>query len=190
MGGRAGNQIRIIGGQWRGRRLSFPTAAGLRPTSDRMRETLFNWLAPVLPGASCLDLFAGSGALGFEAASRGAARVVMNDRECEVAEALRAARAVLDAHQVEIYSLDMADCLARCDETFDIVFLDPPFARPELLDAALDRLVGMQRLRDGALIYVEQPRTRAADPLPAGCRLHRRKQAGAVDYRLYRCGAG
>ncbi len=186
MSDQAGNQIRIIAGQWRGRRLSFPSAAGLRPTSDRMRETLFNWLAPVLPGASCLDLFAGSGALGFEAASRGAAHVFMNDKDPDVVKALQATRKALAARQVEISCLDMTACLARGDDLFDIVFLDPPFAHPALLGMAIKQLDQARRLKAGSLVYVEQPRSQNFAPPSSAWHLYRDKQAGAVDYRLYR----
>ncbi|HJV94446.1 MAG TPA: 16S rRNA (guanine(966)-N(2))-methyltransferase RsmD, partial [Albitalea sp.] len=119
-------RLRIIGGRWRGRRLEVPESEGLRPTPDRVRETLFNWLGRDLSGLACLDLFAGSGVLGFEAASRGAARVVMVERERETLEQLRANRAALDALQVEIVPGDAFEYLARGGERFDVVFLDPP----------------------------------------------------------------
>jgi 16S rRNA (guanine966-N2)-methyltransferase len=180
------NQVRIIAGRWRGRRLAFPDIEGLRPTSDRMRETLFNWLAPVLPGARCLDLFAGSGALGFEAASRGASRVVMNDRNAQVVSALQASRAQLAAEQVEVLSGDVRRCLTRAGGPFDLVFLDPPFAQPGLLQEAVMLLNQAGRLNPGAYIYVELPANRPADGIPASWELHRQKQAGAVSYRLYR----
>lgn len=185
MGARS-NQVRIIAGQWRGRRLTFPAIDGLRPTSDRVRETLFNWLSPVLRGARCLDLFAGSGALGFEAASRGAAAVVMNDRNAQVVSALRRSRELLAAGQVEVLGGDMRDCLDPAREGFDLVFLDPPFARPGLLDEAIDLLRQPQRLKAGAFIYIELPANRRLDNLPESWELYREKHAGAVSYRLYR----
>ena len=120
------NQVRIIAGQWRGRKLSFPDVTGLRPTSDRIRETVFNWLATSLPGASCLDLFAGSGALGFEAASRGATRVVMVDRNRDVVRALRDNRQRLSASMIKIVQQDAENYLSAADGQFDVVFLDPP----------------------------------------------------------------
>ncbi len=187
MSARAANQIRIIAGQWRGRRLSFPDVEGLRPTSDRLRETLFNWLAPVLPGARCLDLFAGSGALGFEAASRGASRVVMVDCDSQVVSGLQESRALLGATQVEVLRGRMQSALAQTEKSFDIVFLDPPFAQPGLLDAAVSLLVQTQRVTADGWVYVEQPRSRCIEGVPPHWRLFRHKQAGAVSYRLYRC---
>jgi 16S rRNA (guanine966-N2)-methyltransferase len=184
--GTKSNQVRIIAGQWRGRKLAFPDIDGLRPTSDRIRETLFNWLAPVLPGASCLDLFAGSGALGFEAASRGAARVVMNERNPLVVRALQDSKARLAADQVEVLGGDAQNCLARCVGPFDVVFLDPPFSQPHLLAATADLLARGNFLKDGTYIYVETPSDADFNDLPAGWQLYRQKQAGAVSYRLYR----
>jgi 16S rRNA (guanine966-N2)-methyltransferase len=180
------NQVRIIAGQWRGRRLTFPGTEGLRPTSDRMRETLFNWLAPVIAGARCLDLFAGSGALGFEAASRGASRVVMSDRDATVVRALQTSRQQLAANQVELLGGDMRDCLAQAGKGFDVVFLDPPFAQPGLLGEAIGLLSQPGRLSPGAFIYLELPLQRRLDDLPADWKLYREKQTGAVAYRLYR----
>jgi len=184
--GTKSNQVRIIAGQWRGRKLAFPDIDGLRPTSDRIRETLFNWLAPVLPGASCLDLFAGSVALGFEAASRGAARVVMNERNPLVVRALQDSKARLAADQVEVLGGDAQNCLARCVGPFDVVFLDPPFSQPHLLAATADLLARGNFLKDGTYIYVETPSDADFNDLPAGWQLYRQKQAGAVSYRLYR----
>lgn len=180
------NQVRIIAGQWRGRRLTFPDVEGLRPTADRIRETLFNWLAPVLPGSRCLDLFAGSGALGFEAASRGASKVVMNDLSPVVAGALKANRERLQAERIEIFCGQPRACLERLQGAFDVVFLDPPFARPKLLPEAIELLTGLRCLRAGAYIYVELPANRSCEAVPPDWGLHREKRAGAVDYRLYR----
>jgi 16S rRNA (guanine966-N2)-methyltransferase len=163
------NQVRIIAGQWRGRKLGFPDVAGLRPTPDRVRETLFNWLAPVLPGAHCLDLFAGSGALGFEAASRGAARVVMVER------------------QVDVIQGDAKRYLARLSARFDVVFLDPPFSGHDLLVETLGLLQCGHYLNDGAHIYVETAADPGAGEVPADWEPWRQKRAGAVCYRLYRC---
>ena len=129
-------RLRIVGGEWRGRRLPVLDQPGLRPTPDRVRETLFNWLAPLITGARCLDLFAGSGALGFEAASRGAGRVVMIEKSANVVRVLRENRLLLDARQVEVIHADAGPWLAGQAEPFDLVFLDPPFCRgpagPEL----------------------------------------------------------
>ena len=155
--------MRIIAGQWRGRKLAFPDAGGLRPTSDRMRETLFNWLQPVLPGASCLDLFAGSGALGFEAASRGAAKVVMLDSARDVVGALQENAKLLSASTVQVCQQDAASYLATGPRPFDVVFLDPPFDSPELMLHSLARLSAPGWLAPGAWVYVETPSTAAED---------------------------
>src|SRR4051812_41703413 len=119
------NRVRIIAGQWRSRLVRFPEAPGLRPTPDRVRETLFNWLGQHLDGLSCLDLFAGSGALGFEALSRGARRVVMVERDRATAAALRASAQSLEAANVEIIESDAMRFLAQPREAFDVVFVDP-----------------------------------------------------------------
>ena len=124
------NEVRIVGGTWRSRRIRFAPREGLRPTPDRVRETLFNWLGQDLTGLSCLDLFAGSGALGFEAASRGAARVVMVERDRAAFEALRTNKAALDARQVELVRGDALEFLGGHSSNaglFDVIFLDPPF---------------------------------------------------------------
>lgn len=180
------NQVRIIAGQWRGRKLGFPDVAGLRPTSDRIRETLFNWLAPVLPGAQCLDLFAGSGALGFEAASRGAARVVMVECDPGVVRAMQGTRERLGACQVDVIQDDARRYLARLSARFDVVFLDPPFSRHDLLVEMIGLLQGGHYLNDGAYIYVETAAEPGAGEVPANWEAWRQKRAGAVCYRLYR----
>jgi 16S rRNA (guanine966-N2)-methyltransferase len=121
------NEVRIVGGTWRSRRIRFTPRLGLRPTPDRVRETLFNWLGQDLTGLAVLDLFAGSGALGFEAASRNAARVVMVERDRASFEALRANKALLDARQVELVLGDALEFVSGGKGLFDVIFLDPPF---------------------------------------------------------------
>ncbi|MFP5381905.1 MAG: 16S rRNA (guanine(966)-N(2))-methyltransferase RsmD [Gammaproteobacteria bacterium] len=174
----AANRVRIIGGQYRRRLLDFPGTTGLRPTPDRVRETLFNWLGQDLPGWSCIDLFAGSGALGFEAASRGAARVVMIERERAAREALEKNRATLGAGTVEIVFADALAWLANRRETFDLAFVDPPFdsglAAPALAAVA-------SRIRPGGQIYVEQG---AAVEAPPGFIIHRSGRAGRSHFAL------
>jgi 16S rRNA (guanine966-N2)-methyltransferase len=156
------NQVRIIAGQYRRRLLRFPDVPGLRPTPDRVRETLFNWLGQDLTGLVCLDAFAGSGALGFEAASRGAARVLMLERDAQALAALRANARELDAQAVEVLAADGVAYLNGAGDTFDVIFLDPPFAAG-LLDAALASAA--TRLRPGGRIYAESPRTLPAERL-------------------------
>ena len=168
----AANRVRIIGGQYRRRLLDFPGSAGLRPTPDRVRETLFNWLGQDLPGWSCLDLFAGSGALGFEAASRGAGRVIMIERERAAFDALEKNRAVLGASQVEILRADALAWLANNRETFDLAFVDPPFdsglAEKVMADLAV-------HLKSGGQAYVEQGSEVVAPP---GFIIHHSGRAG------------
>jgi len=146
------NQVRIIGGQWRRRILHFPDVSGLRPTPDRVRETVFNWLGQRLDGLRCLDLFAGSGALGFEAASRGARAVVMVERDRAAMAALKKNREMLGATQVELVPADGLRWLAGGDDRFDLIFLDPPFSA-DLLPAALAGAA--TRLAPEGKIYAE-----------------------------------
>jgi 16S rRNA (guanine966-N2)-methyltransferase len=146
------NQVRIIGGLWRRRVLHFPDLPGLRPTPDRVRETLFNWLGQRLDGLRCLDLFAGSGALGFEAASRGAREVVMVERDRQACAALARNREMLGASQVELVAADGLGWLAGGHGLFDVIFLDPPF-QSDLLPTALARAA--TGLAPEGRIYVE-----------------------------------
>jgi 16S rRNA (guanine966-N2)-methyltransferase len=177
------NEVRIVGGRWRGRKIRFPTAQGLRPSPDRVRETLFNWLAPVIQGARCLDLFAGSGALGFEALSRGAAAVVLVERNRQVADHLRQLATTLGADGAEVAEADALAWLDRGPGPFDVVFVDPPFGSG-LLAGALQRLDRPGRLAPGAFVYLEGPAAEGPPSLPAGWALHRSGRAGDVGYYL------
>ena len=172
------NRVRIIGGQYRRRLLDFPGTEGLRPTPDRVRETLFNWLGQDLPGWVCLDLFAGSGALGFEAASRGAARVIMIERDAKAFHALERNRATLGAGQLDLLRVDALAWLANNRETFDLIFIDPPFdsglTGPVLADLA-------RHLKSGGYAYVEQGSAVAAPP---GLIIHRSGRAGRSHFAL------
>jgi 16S rRNA (guanine966-N2)-methyltransferase len=176
------NQVRIIGGEWRSRRIGFPDHEGLRPSADRVRETVFNWLGQDLGGQGCLDLFAGSGALGFEALSRGAACVTMVEISRRVCEALRRNAELLGAKNLQLHCADALEfaTVAAADEAarFDVVFLDPPF-RSTMLGQVLPRVVPL--LRPGAQVYVES----AAAFVPAGnWRVKRHGRAGQVHYTL------
>lgn len=177
------NQVRIIAGHWRGRRLLFPTVAGLRPTPDRVRETLFAWLTPVLPGSRCLDLFAGSGALGIEALSRGAARVVFIERERAAAHALENNLALLQADGFQLIQTDALRWLQGTAQPFDIVFLDPPFDQ-NLLQPVCRQLATGGWLASGARIYLESQREQVVT-VPETWTMLREKTAGQVSYRLY-----
>jgi 16S rRNA (guanine966-N2)-methyltransferase len=174
------NQVRIIGGMWRGRKVRVPAVEGLRPTPDRVRETLFNWLGQDLAGKRTLDPFAGSGALSFEALSRGAEHAVAVDRRREVVRVLADTAASLGTNSLEVHCAEALSFMARERRAFDVVFLDPPFdhaAWAELLPAAAARLAPK-----GAL-YVE-----ASCPIgaPPGLAVKRRDKAGQVHYHLLR----
>ncbi|WP_440996129.1 16S rRNA (guanine(966)-N(2))-methyltransferase RsmD [Arhodomonas sp. SL1] len=182
----AANRLRIIAGQWRGRRLSFPDSGGLRPTAERVRETLFNWLRSAVAGSRCLDLFAGSGALGLEAASRGATEVVCVERSGRTAAALRENVALLGAgERVRVIRADARRFLEGAGAPFDIVFLDPPF-NSAIIGAASAALERNGWLVPGAWIYVESDRHGTAPALPPEWICRRHGVAGGVDYRLYR----
>jgi 16S rRNA (guanine966-N2)-methyltransferase len=174
------NRVRIIGGAYRSRILRFTARTGLRPTPDRVRETLFNWLGQDLSGRECLDLFAGSGALGFEAASRGARRVVMVESDPATWRGLEHNVAALGCQSVvELHRADALEFIRDAGRAFDIVFLDPPFDSGLLarLAAALPRLS-----RPGGMVYVES--SRGVD-LDGAFRLHRQGRAGQVTYQLF-----
>ncbi|MBI2295868.1 MAG: 16S rRNA (guanine(966)-N(2))-methyltransferase RsmD [Betaproteobacteria bacterium] len=172
------NRVRIIGGAWRSRLISFPPRRGLRPTPDRVRETLFNWLGQDLTGKTCLDLFAGSGALGFEAASRGARRVVMVERDATIYRSLQANREALAAAAVELSRADALEFLRADADLYDVVFLDPPFRADywSRLSPLLPR-----HMAPGALLYYESA---ARTELPVGWETWGQGRAGQVRYQL------
>jgi len=179
------NHLRIIGGLWRGRKLSFPDVEGLRPTGDRIRETLFNWLAPEIQNARCLDLFAGSGALGIEALSRGAATSVMVERDSKAAAQLRINLEILKAGHGRTINTDVMELLRRgnTDAPYHIIFIDPPF-QLKLWQEVIEALEAGNWLADDATIYIESGRDDQYAP-PINWQLHRDKHAGAVSYRLF-----
>lgn len=173
--------LRIIGGDWRGRRLEFPSSPNLRPTGDRIRETLFNWLAAEVGGSRCLDLFAGSGALGLEALSRGA-------RHCTFLETSSAAIEGINAHLSLLNAVDRGrvintNALSWRDDPFDIVFVDPPFSDNLAIDS-LKHLINNQLLTESALVYLEVASTASLEDLPPALSIIRDKQSGAVRYLL------
>ena len=181
--GRGPGYLRIIGGQYRSRRLPIPDHEGLRPTPDRVRETLFNWLQPILPGARCLDCFAGSGALGLEAASRGAAEVVLLERAAPVRRQLEANVRTLGTTQVQVLGADALAWLEGHGRPFDVVFLDPPYA-DGLLAPACDLIARNGWVQSGSRIYLEAQLQAGLPPLPSGWRLLREQRAGKVAYGL------
>ncbi len=178
-------QLRIIGGDWRGRKLSFPALEGLRPTPDRVRETLFNWLQMDIAGARCLDLFAGSGALGLEALSRGAAEVIFVEKSARAAGAIRDHLALLKSGRGQVVNSDALNFLTPAATPFDIIFLDPPYAL-ELLPGCCQQLAAGDWLAPEAHIYIEAPSHAPLPPLPTGWQLIRSKKAGDVGYHLAR----
>lgn len=182
------NTVRLIGGQWRGRKIDFPTVEGLRPTTDPIRETLFNWIQPYLSGANCLDLYTGSGALGFEAASRGAKRVLMVEKEITIIKSLRRNKDILQADQISLMKRSALDFLQDIpgddSERFDVVFLDPPF-NLNCLPACTQKLEQSGWLAGEAVIYVECERNLDLSFLPDNWLEHRRKTTGQVAYCLY-----
>jgi len=179
-------ELRIIGGQWRSRKLLFPAAGGVRPTPARTRETLFNWLATQLPGARCLDLFAGSGALGLEALSRGAGQAVFVDHTPALTRALNENLGALQCSDGEVVTASVTGYLQSAPPgPFDIVFMDPPF-RQDWLPALFFQLEAQPWLKAGSWVYVEHESELADVQAPQNWSLHRQKQAGQVSYRLYR----
>ena len=188
---RTTNQVRIIAGDWRGRKIGFTDAEGLRPTPDRVRETLFNWLQGYLPGASCLDLFAGSGVLGFEALSRGAATVTFVEKNPAVFRVLQDNISLLQAsdkvrsHQAQ--ALDVIDSLAP--DSLDVVFIDPPYGKGMVSDC-IQKLADSGCLKPSALVYVEQESSLGAPDLPENWVLLKNKQASQVSYYLLQANAG
>lgn len=175
-------EVRIIGGTWRGRRLPVVAAQGLRPTADRIRETLFNWLAPVLPGMRCLDLFAGTGVLGLEALSRGALEAHFVERQPAVARAIEESLHRLDCHGASVVVADARRYLAGPTRPFDLVFLDPPFGEADL--GELCKLLDNGWLSDNARVYLELPREMALPDLPPRWTVLREKTAGQVRFAL------
>ena len=184
MSGRYQGRLRIIAGKWRSRKLEFPDQQGLRPTPDRVRETVFNWLQLDVPGSRCLDAFAGSGALGFEAASRGAAEVVMLEANPEAATALQRNIDLLDGAGIELVVTDAVTWLTQNQRLFDIVFLDPPFTAG-LLGRCCQTLENGHTLADDAKIYIEHAVGDNGFSVPEDWQCLKSKSAGQVAYKLF-----
>lgn len=179
------SSIRIIGGEWRSRKLTVPDAQGLRPTPDRVRETLFNWLAPTIQGARVLDAFTGSGALFLEALSRGASTGVAIDANTDAVNNLRRNLAVLQCDDAEVLRVDSLQYLSnKTEQGFDIVLLDPPFHQ-DLLLSACQLLEDNNWLNKDAWIYTESEQAPSSLGVPSTWRLHREKHTGQVHYTLW-----
>ncbi|CAH8230542.1 16S rRNA (guanine(966)-N(2))-methyltransferase RsmD [Vibrio sp. 1180_3] len=176
--------VRIISGLWRGRKLPVHDAQGLRPTTDRVKETLFNWLAQEVPGAKCLDLFAGSGGLGFEAASRQAESVTLIELNPTAFKQIQQNIAALNASNVHVVNSDALTFLQQVGTPQHIIFIDPPF-RQGLLNETVTLLEQNGWLADDAMIYIETEKELPLDGIPNNWCLHREKTAGQVSYRLF-----
>jgi len=179
------NQLRIIGGEWRGRKLRFPDAPNLRPTPDRVRETIFNWLAPMIHCARCLDLFAGSGALGLEALSRGAAFTTFVDSHKKVTQALIAHLDLLKAsEQAEVLQIDSVKFLKNTAQPYDLIFLDPPY-HLDFMQKVIPLLETNGWLADNAMLYLEIEKRQSLPELPENWQQLKDKTAGEVSYFLF-----
>lgn len=178
------NSLRIIGGKWRSRKIHFADKAIIRPTPDRVRETLFNWLAGEIANANCLDLFAGSGALGFEAISRGANHVTMVEFDATIVIMLNKQKENLSASYVDIISQDALIYLQHVDQKFNIVFLDPPFGS-DLLQYSVTTLVNRNLIMPSGLLYVESPKNYKQPQCLNAFSHIRDKTAGQIRYSLY-----
>ena len=177
-------QLRIVAGNWRSRLLQIADVPGLRPTSERIRETLFNWLAPGIHGARCLDLCAGTGALGLEALSRGAGELVFVERSAVAFRTLESNIALLGGTNAEVLNVDAREyLLGPITKPFDIVFLDPPFAA-DLYDELCRLLTEQRWLADGARIYIEMDKDQPELLIPSGWQVLKNKTAGKVRYML------
>ena len=177
-------QIRIIAGDWRSRKLPVADLPGLRPTSDRIRETVFNWLAPYIPGARVLDCFSGTGALSFEALSRGAKEAVMLEMATPAVKTLKSNLALLKANNGNVVGTDSLRFLSQpAEQPFDVIFLDPPF-RQRLLEETCQLLSENNYLHEDSIIYVEVEKELNPLPVPAEWRLIKSKNAGQVSFNL------
>ena len=180
-------KIKIISGSWKGKSISFPNKQDLRPTKNQIRETLFNWLQNEVEHSICLDLFAGSGALGFEAMSRGAKKVYMVDNDIDVINCLKIQVELLNAENILLYNLSAENFIQYLKEKIDIIFLDPPFSK-NLINSTLSILHKMDNLRDKCKIYIELPFSKNVEKsicIPDNWELLRIKKTGDVSYLLF-----
>ncbi len=180
-------KVRIIAGEWRSRKLPVADVPGLRPTTDRVRETLFNWLQKSIVQARCLDLFAGTGALGFEAASRGAADVLMIERDRTAFTSLQQSLEILKTEKVKVIQADALNWLEKTEQVFDIIFLDPPFDQ-NLIPETLEKLMRSSCVKKGTLIYLEEEQQATESPLPESLEMMKHGKVGRVNYSLLNVG--
>lgn len=179
------SHIRIIAGKHRGRKLPVLNAEGLRPTTDRVKETVFNWLMANVQNSRCLDCFAGAGSLGFEALSRGAESVTMLELNASAAKQLSANKALLQADNIAVHQTDAIEYLSQSGMPYDLIFVDPPF-RKGLAQTSLDKLIANNWLAENTLVYVEMESETAAPTVPTNWQMLKEKTAGQVSYRLYK----
>lgn len=180
---RSSGTVRIIAGEWRSRKLPVADVDGLRPTTDRVRETLFNWLQNHIVSAHCLDLFAGTGALGFEAASRSAAKVVMIERDQKAFKGLQQSVDILKTEKIDIINTNALSWLEKADQSFDIVFLDPPFDQ-NVVPETLKKLMSSSCVKLGTLIYIEEKDQIDQTTIPDSLEILKEGKAGQVRYSL------
>ncbi len=180
----ANGSVRIISGMWRGRKLPVKDLEGLRPTTDRVKETLFNWLAPYLYQAKCLDVFAGSGSLGLEALSRQAQFVTFLELNTDAAAQIKTNLTTLKADNAKVEKTDALSFLTTASQSYDIIFIDPPF-RHDLTNKIISLLDANHWLAENALIYIETEKEFGLPKTPANWHLLKEKQAGQVSFRLY-----
>ncbi len=178
-------KIRIIGGLWRGRKLSVADEEELRPTTDRIRETLFNWLQTIISGANCLDLFAGTGSLSFEALSRGAASSILIEQNSSLLALLKENKKALAAENAKIENCDGIEWLRKCHQSFDIIFLDPPFHQG-FIDEACQLIRQSNCLKATGLLYIE---SEVNQKVPTGFSIYKQKTTAQVQYGLYKLNA-
>ena len=182
---KAPQHVKIIAGQWRGTKLPVLPKEGVRPTSNRVRETLFNWLQASIEGSHCLDMFAGSGALGFEAVSRGACSATLVDNDPSITEVLADQAKRLQANNIEIVCVDSLQFCLQARTQYDFIFIDPPFSRFNLAEI-LEKISHSNILKDSTLIYIEGPADHLPEQLPADWHWKRQSKAGDVEYGLIR----
>ncbi|MDH5356849.1 MAG: 16S rRNA (guanine(966)-N(2))-methyltransferase RsmD, partial [Gammaproteobacteria bacterium] len=178
------SQIRIIAGEWRRRKIPVPEIQGLRPTPDRIRETLFNWLSSDCRGAVVLDCFAGSGVLGFETSSRAAKSVTLIEKDKAGWENLKTQAQRLGATNIDVLCGDVLDLIPQLQQSYSLVFIDPPYALPELRQKVLESLLAHKKLTDGARIYLEWPQGESFELPSADFQWLKKKKAGSVHYAI------
>lgn len=178
------NKVRIIGGNWRGRIINFPANTKIRPTPDRVRETLFNWLQNTISGTNCLDLFAGSGIIGFEAISRGANNVVFLEKDVKCVNGLLNTQKILNCDKSSIINANIPKYILKSNQPFDIVFMDPPFYK-NLISPTCRWLEENNLIKQNSLVYIEIESTVKTIPVPAEWRKLKSKNAGIAGYNLY-----